>query len=114
MRTAELEILVDGLDHPEGVCWDAGRRVLWAGGEAGQIYRVEPEIRQVMLAGQAPGFVLGLAVDGVGRRARCASSDGSLCSFAGENVRRLASGLGFPNSPAFGRYGSVWLGDSGP
>jgi sugar lactone lactonase YvrE len=35
-----IETLVDGLDHPEGVCWDPRAEVLWAGGEAGQVYRV--------------------------------------------------------------------------
>jgi gluconolactonase len=113
MPAAELRVLVDGLDHPEGVCWDPGRGVVWAGGEAGQIYRVDPETREVALTGNAPGFVLGLAVDGTGRLALCVSSDGSLCAFEGETVRRVASGLGFPNYPAFGPDGTVWLADSG-
>lgn len=41
-----IEILVDGLDHPEGVCWDPGAAVVWAGGEAGQAYRIELEERR--------------------------------------------------------------------
>jgi hypothetical protein len=41
-----IETLVDGLDHPEAVCWDPGAAVLWAGGEAGQLYRVDRESRQ--------------------------------------------------------------------
>jgi hypothetical protein len=28
------EVLVDGLDHPEGVAWDPEAEMLWAGGEA--------------------------------------------------------------------------------
>jgi gluconolactonase len=113
MRATDLQVLVEGLDHPEGVCWDPGGRVLWAGGEAGQLYRVDPESRSVEVAGHAPGFVLGLAVDAAGRLAVCVSSDGSLCSFDGETVRRVATELGFPNYPAFGPDGTLWLADSG-
>jgi sugar lactone lactonase YvrE len=113
MHATDLRVLVDGLDHPEGVCWDPGAGVLWAGGEAGQLYRVEPETGTVELAGLAPGFVLGLAVDARGRLAVCVSSDGSLCSFDGEAVRRVAGDLGFPNYPAFGPDGTLWLADSG-
>jgi gluconolactonase len=62
-----IETLVDGLDHPEGVCWDPAAEVLWAGGKAGQVYRVELEAREAEEVARAPGFVLGLAVDGRGR-----------------------------------------------
>jgi sugar lactone lactonase YvrE len=113
MRATDMRVLVEGLDHPEGVCWDPDAGVLWAGGEAGQLYRIEPEARHVELAGRAPGFVLGLAVDANGRLAVCVSSDGSLCSFDGGTVRRVATDLGFPNYPAFGPDGTVWLADSG-
>jgi len=113
MRPTDLRVLVEGLDHPEGVCWDSGAGVLWAGGEAGQLYRIEPDLGNVELAGRAPGFVLGLAVDAGGRLAVCVSSDGSLCCFDGETVRRVAADLGFPNYPAFGADGTLWLADSG-
>src|SRR6478752_2996664 len=66
------EILVEGLDHPEGVCWDPASGALWAGGEAGQIYRVDLDGRSAEETARAPGFVLGLAVDGQGRLAACA------------------------------------------
>jgi gluconolactonase len=113
MRATSVEVLVEGLDHPEGVCWDPGSGTLWAGGEDGQLYRVDPDVRTVELAARAPGFVLGLAVDAHGRLAVCVSSDGSLCVFDGGPVRRVATGLGFPNYPAFGPDGTVWLADSG-
>jgi sugar lactone lactonase YvrE len=113
MRATSLEVLVEGLDHPEGVCWDPDAGVLWAGGEDGQLYRVDPDARTVELAALAPGFVLGLAVDAVGRLAVCVASDGSLCVFDGGTVRRVATGLGYPNYPAFGPDGAIWLADSG-
>ena len=33
-------VLVEGLDHPEGVCWSPTEEVIYAGGEQGQVYRV--------------------------------------------------------------------------
>src|SRR4051794_40478052 len=76
-----LETLVDGLDHPEGVAYDPRNCTVWAGGEAGQLYRVDLDARTYEEAAPAPGFVLGLTVDGRGAspsavraRARCACS----------------------------------------
>jgi gluconolactonase len=104
-------VLVDGLDHPEGVAYDPAADVLWAGGAAGQLYRVAGgEYEEVA---RAPGFVLGLAVDGRGRLAVCVSSDGSLCAYDGEEVHRVVPGLGFPNWPAFAPDGTLFVSDSG-
>jgi gluconolactonase len=108
-----IEILVDGLDHPEGVCWDPGAAVLWAGGEAGQVYRVELEERRAETVARAPGFVLGVAVDGRGRLILCISDQGSLCVFEDGVVRTIRNGLTFPNFPAFAPDGSLYVSDSG-
>lgn len=111
-------VLADGLDHPEGVAYDPDAHVLWAGGEAGQLYRVDPEAGTVEEVARAPGFVLGVAVDGRGRLAVCASSDGSLCALDGTRVTRvlrMAGGrpLVQPNFPAFGPDGALYVSDSG-
>ncbi|HEY8582454.1 MAG TPA: SMP-30/gluconolactonase/LRE family protein [Capillimicrobium sp.] len=112
------EVLVDGLDHPEGVAYDPDAGVVWAGGEAGQLYRVDLDARRAEQVATAPGFVLGLAVDGAGRLALCASEDGSLCAYAGAAVRRLVSTvdgapLVQPNFPAFAPDGTLYVSDSG-
>jgi gluconolactonase len=104
-------VLVDGLDHPEGVAYDPVDDVVWAGGEAGQLYRVRGDAFEDVA--RAPGFVLGLAVDGRGRLAVCASSDGSLCAYDGDGVHRLVPDLGFPNWPAFAPDGALYVSDSG-
>ena len=57
--------------------------------------------------------MLGLAVDGRGRLALCASHDGSLCAYDGETVRRVLDGLTQPNYPAFGPDGTLYVSDSG-
>jgi gluconolactonase len=111
-------VLVDGLDHPEGVAFDRASGTLWAGGEAGQLYRVDLEAGTCDEVARAPGFVLGLAVDGRGRVAICASSDGSLCAWDGTRMRRLIHEVGgrrlvLPNYPAFGPDGTLYLSDSG-
>ena len=53
-----MTIFAEGLDHPEGLAFD-DEGALWAGGEAGQIYRIgrEGKVEQVANIG---GFCLGL------------------------------------------------------
>ncbi|CAN5394403.1 hypothetical protein BH10ACT7_BH10ACT7_00950 [soil metagenome] len=55
-----VEMLVSGLDHPEGVTIDTNG-VVYAGGEAGQVYRVTPtgQLEEIANTG---GFNLGLCV----------------------------------------------------
>ena len=58
----QFTTLVDGLDHPEGVAWGADGN-WYAGGEAGQIYRIATDGAFTQVASTG-GFVLGLALDG--------------------------------------------------
>jgi gluconolactonase len=108
-----IEVLVDGLDHPEGVCWDPGAGVVWAGGEAGQLYRVDVEARRCDEVARAPGFVHGLAADAAGRLAFCCGNDGLLCVLEDGAVHVLRDGFRFPNYPAFAPDGSLYVSDSG-
>jgi gluconolactonase len=108
-----IETLVDGLDHPEGVCWDPGAGVVWAGGEAGQVYRVQLEERRVEQVTRAPGFVLGVAVDGRGRVVLCCSDQGSICVLEDGSVRTVENRFAHPNFPAFAPDGTLYLSDSG-
>ena len=111
MRTGE--VLVDGLDHPEGVAWDPRANVLWAGGEDGQLYRVDVDERTWEEAPRAPGFVLGLAVDGRGRVVVCCSGAGSLCVLDDGAVRTIRDGFAMPNYPAFASDGTLFFSTSG-
>ena len=70
---------------------------MWAGGEDGQLYRVDLEARTFAEAARAPGFVLGLAVDGRSRVAICCSGAGSLCVLEDGVVRTLCDGIAMPN-----------------
>src|SRR4051794_14086764 len=110
----DAEVLVRGLDHPEGVAYDPVRDVVYAGGELGQVYRVDVERRLWEQVGAAPGFVLGLAVDGGGRIALCVSEgEPSICVWDDGEVRTVARGLTFPNYPAFAADGTLYFSDSG-
>ena len=112
------EILVDGLDHPEGVVYDHQRGVLYAGGEAGQVYAVDPADRSVREIARTDGFALGLAVDGVGRVVVCDGDDGALWVVIDGSAERFLARvedreLMKPNYPAFATDGTLYFSDSG-
>jgi gluconolactonase len=112
------EVFVDGLDHPECVAYDPDTDRVYAGGEAGQLYAIHRVERRAAEVGRAPGFVLGVAVDGRGRVLACASADGSLCALADGSVHRLLDDVGGeplvqPNHASFGPDGTLYVSDSG-
>src|ERR1700759_1196722 len=53
-----FEVFAEGLDHPEGLAFDSDGD-LWAGGELGQIYRINSE-GKLHLVTPIGGFNLGL------------------------------------------------------
>jgi sugar lactone lactonase YvrE len=53
-------IFADGLDHPECVAVHPDGTV-WAGGEAGQIYRISADGKTVETVANTGGFILGIA-----------------------------------------------------
>src|SRR6476660_6532794 len=55
-----LEIFATGLDHPECCAFDRAGN-LWAGGEAGQIYRIDPA-GKVETVANVGGFCCGVAL----------------------------------------------------
>lgn len=117
MDLADFVPFADGLDHPEGVaCGPDG--TIWAGGEAGQVYRVSPDgaVEQFASTG---GFVLGLCLDAAGRIYACdngrhevvrVSPDGSVETYsAGAPERPMRT----PNYPVFDAAGNLYVSDSG-
>jgi gluconolactonase len=112
-----FQSFADGLDHPEGLAFDADG-VLWAGGELGQIYRIDQrgKVKEVARLG---GFCLGLTfskkqelfvcnlklaalihVNRKGRVLRCIERVGS---------RKLVT----PNFSVFDSEGNLYFSDSG-
>lgn len=56
----QIQVLVDGLDHVECVAVHPDGHI-WAGGEAGQIYKITPDGSHVEEVANTGGFVLGIA-----------------------------------------------------
>jgi gluconolactonase len=117
MDIGEFEPFVEGLDHPEGVtCGPDGE--LYAGGEAGQIYRVDlaGPFTQVATTG---GFILGLCLDAARNVYACdlanhavmrVAPDGTVTTYsAGAPGRAMAT----PNYPVFDAAGNLYISDSG-
>lgn len=116
----EVSIFYDGLDHPECVAVHPDGSV-WAGGEAGQVYRISADGSQCTEVANTGGFILGIAF----------SPDLSwmaLCDLKKKCVWRLdlnsrelgvfASGIAGdafmnPNYPVFDRQGNLYVSDSG-
>ena len=109
----EAEVLVDGLDHAEGVAYDPEVGILWAGGEEGQLYRIDIGLRAYDEVARARGLVLGVAVDGRGRVVVCCPADGSASVWDGREIRVVVDGFSFPNYPAFADDGTLFVSDSG-
>ena len=109
--------IAEGLDHPEGVA-AAPDRTLYAGGEAGQIYRIAPDgtVEEIAMTG---GFIYGITLDGVGNVYACDFGNAAVMriSVAGE-VSTWSAGtaerpMRVPNFAAFDDVGNLYVTDSG-
>ena len=117
MAAQDMRIFAEGLDHPEGLAFDADG-TLWAGGESGQIYSIDSAGRPRVVA-ELGGFNLGLAFS--------PTQELYVCDFQQHTVHRLdrsgrvlgaisqAGGrlLHHPNYCVFDSEGSMYLSDSG-
>jgi gluconolactonase len=112
--------LAQGLDHPEGVAWDPVSSSVYAGGEAGQIYRIELDGAWEQIAHTGGGPILGLTVDGHGIVYACDPGrhavvrldpydPGISIHTSGEADREMA----FPNFTCFDSAGNLYVTDSG-
>lgn len=110
-----------GLNSPEAVAWDPERRVLYAGGRHGELYRVTLDGTVVQLVHLGEGsFVLGLALDGQGRVYACERGRGRLLRVDPDSlaVESYSQGtkdrpLVTPNFPVFTSRGELFVSDSG-
>jgi sugar lactone lactonase YvrE len=116
----DVRVIAAGLDHPEGVTLGPDG-MLYAGGEAGQVYRVDPENGTVeQIAAVAGGYMLGLCCDEAGRVYVCDAGNAAVWRIGADgSVDRwcdVADGgrLMCPNWPAFAPDGTLYVSDSGP
>jgi gluconolactonase len=113
-----LEAFAVGLDHPEGIAI-APDGIIYVGGEAGQIYRIGPDDTPHEIANTG-GFVLGLALDAIGRLYACDevraavlrvdTATGAVDVFARGSDERA---MRVPNWGAFDAAGNYYVSDSG-
>ena len=116
---SDLRTIASGLDHPEGVATGPAGD-LYAGGEAGQVYRLDEASGTAREVASTGGFALGLCADAAGILYVC---DGALRSVvrvdpatgAVSTYCDSAGGapLETPNWPAFAPDGSLYFTDSG-
>lgn len=115
---SDIDIFADGLDHPECVAVHPDGSV-WAGGEAGQVYRIHGDGSHVMVT-QTGGFVLGLAFSPEGWLAICDLKNQCIWKYEpAANALSLFADkvegkpLQIPNYAVFDREGNLYVSDSG-
>ncbi|HTL28689.1 MAG TPA: SMP-30/gluconolactonase/LRE family protein [Tepidisphaeraceae bacterium] len=112
----KFEIFANGLDHPE-CCAFSRDGTLWAGGEAGQIYRIDPKgtVERIVDLG---GFVGGVAFSPKDELYACVPMHGVVRierNGKWDVIVREASGqkIVTPNYGVFDRAGNYYVTDSG-
>ena len=114
---ATFEVFAEGLDHAEGLAFDSDQN-LWAGGELGQIYRIDANglVSEIARLG---GFCLGLTFSRKQDLFLCNSRLGALQQV--DRSGRLLSSLDrvadrkllTPNFSVFDSDGNLYFSDSG-
>lgn len=114
-----FSVIAEGLDHPECVATGPDGE-LYAGGEAGQIYRIDLASGTAAVIASTGGFVLGISFDARGRV--------YACDIARRQLLRIDPGSGSadvlsegtrehplqnPNLGCFAPDGTIFLTDSG-
>lgn len=117
-RTQQLRFFATGLDHPEGLAVSRDG-VVYAGGEAGQVYRISADGKVIDLIANTGGYCLGITLDRDGRIYICdcgrrsvirVDSRGRLEVFVSEVAGHP---LQTPNFGVFDRTGNLYVSDSG-
>jgi gluconolactonase len=115
--TERFEIFATGLDHPECCAFDRDGN-LWAGGEAGQIYRIDSTGRVETIA-NVGGFCCGVALSPDDREVfACVSGVGIVRVAKDGGHRVFATHAGdhkivAPNFLLFDARGQLYVSDSG-
>lgn len=113
-------IFTDGLDHPEGIAVHSDGTI-WAGGEAGQIYRISADGKTVETVANTGGFILGIAFS-PGSKWLAICDLGKKCVWKLDlqtyDLSLFAEGAGghrfnIPNYAVFDENGNLYVSESG-
>jgi len=112
-----FEIFANGLDHPESLAFDREGN-LWAGGEAGQVYRISADGKHVEQIATLGSFNAGLAFSPSGELIVCNPAQGLVRVHANGKTELFASHAGdhkivCANYGLFDRRGNYYVTDSG-
>lgn len=108
----------EGLDHPECVAVHPDGSV-WAGGEAGQVYRISPDGKRMREVANTGGFVLGLAFSPDARHLAICDVKKAAVLRLDLRAKRLSrffrprTPISIPNHLAYDRAGRLYVTDSG-
>ncbi|MBC7809625.1 MAG: SMP-30/gluconolactonase/LRE family protein [Burkholderiales bacterium] len=117
-KLLELTLFPPGLDHPEGVAWGPDGKA-YAGGEAGQVYRLDLEAQTAEEFANTGGFVLGLAHDAAGNIYACDQGVKQIVKITPDGTTSKYSdggggqNMSVPNYPVFDAAGNLYVSDSG-
>jgi gluconolactonase len=118
-RLAEFSFAADGLDHSEDVVRGPDGRI-YAGGEAGQLYRVDIDSGEFEQLASTEGFLLGVVLDGGGNAYACDIGRKEVVRIDIESgdVSTYSTGtpespLELPNGLCFAADGTLYFTDSG-
>ena len=113
-----LRVFTSGLDHPEGIAVGSDGAI-YCGGEAGQVYRIDPSGARFEQIASTGGFCLGIAPHPDGRLFICDCGHRALMVVEGDGQARVVAdglqGAPFvnPNFAVFDRFGHLYMSDSG-
>ncbi len=112
-------VFADGLDHPECIAYHPDGTI-WAGGEAGQIYTISADGKEITTVANTGGFILGIAFN-----ADCSAllicDSGKKCLWKLDTkthaLSLFATGAGehsfnIPNYACFDTKGNVYVSES--
>ena len=114
----QVSVLVDGLDHPEGIAWGLDGYA-YAGGEAGQVYRIDIDRGEMVQFADTGGFVLGMALDAQSNIYVCDGPNKTVFKIAQSGaVSTYSTGTADepfrgPNYAAFDVKGNLYVCESG-